>query len=54
MFSFDRWLCVNRMAGRNDAAIVAALQVMAQAMQNNNNQNDGSLDKFQKNNPPSF
>lgn len=52
LFSSDCWLCFDRMVGRNDAAIAAALQAMAQAMQNNNNQNVGSPDKFQKNNPP--
>ena len=46
------------MAGRNDAAIVAALQAMAQAMQNqpNTDENDESrsLATFQRENPPVF
>jgi len=42
------------MERRHDATIVAALQAMAQAMQNNNNQNVVSMEKFQKNNLPTF
>ncbi|XP_057426245.1 uncharacterized protein LOC130719650 [Lotus japonicus] len=46
------------MAGRNDAAIAAALQAMAQAMQNqpNADENAGSrsLATFQRENPPVF
>ncbi|XP_058774901.1 uncharacterized protein LOC131649168 [Vicia villosa] len=47
------------MAGRNDAALAAALQAMAQSVQNNNNQNAGdlqfrNLERFQSNKPPKF
>ena len=47
------------MAGRNDATIAAALQAMAQSVQNNNNLNAGdlqfqNLEKFQSNKPPTF
>ena len=46
------------MAGRNDDAIAAALQVVAQAVQNQPNAgvNDGSrmLETFQRNHPPTF
>ena len=40
------------MAGRNDDAIAAALQAVAQAVQNPPNANEN--DEFQKNNPPTF
>ena len=46
------------MAGRNDAAMAAAMQAMAQAVQNlpNAGENDGSrsLATFQRENPPTF
>ena len=46
------------MAGRNDAAIAAALEAMAQALQNqlNADENAGSrsLATFQRENPPVF
>ena len=40
------------MAGRNDAAIAAALQAVAQAIQNQ--PNAGGNDEFRKNKPPIF
>ena len=46
------------MARRNEAAMAAAMQAMAQAVQNLPNAaadvESRSMDKFQKNNPPSF
>ena len=40
------------MAGRNDAALAAAMQAMAQAVQNQ--PNAGGNDEFRKNKPPIF
>ena len=40
------------MAGRNDAALAAAMQAMAQAVQNR--PNAGGNDEFRKNKPPTF
>ncbi|CAL5184130.1 unnamed protein product [Lathyrus oleraceus] len=45
------------MVGRNDGVIVAALQIVAQAMQNNQNRGNGefrNMGKFQRNSPPTF
>ena len=46
------------MAGRNDAALPAAMQAMAQVVQNQQNAggNEGSriLETFQRNHPPTF
>ncbi|XP_058741833.1 uncharacterized protein LOC131614234 [Vicia villosa] len=47
------------MEGRNDVALAAALQAMAQSVQNNNNQNAGdlqfcNLERFQSNKLPKF
>ena len=46
------------MAGRNDAALAAALQAMAQAVQGQQNVGDNagfrSLTTFQRENPPTF
>ena len=58
-FSYDCSLCnKQRMAGKNDAAIVAALQAMDQAVgqQPNAGGNDGvrMLETFMRNHPPTF
>lgn len=51
---------VQKIAGRNDRAISNALEAMAQAMQNQNQNNVGGdvkfcyLEKFQRNKPPTF
>ena len=46
------------MAGRNDAALIAALEVMAHAMENQRNADGNagsrSLATFQRENPPTF
>jgi len=61
MFSYDFSLCnEQRMAGRNDAAIAAPLQAMAQAVEQQPNVgtggNDGvrMLETFMRNHPPTF
>jgi len=59
VYCYDCSLCnEQRMAGRNDAAIAAALQVMAQdvGQQPNTGGNDGvrMLETFMRNHPPTF
>ena len=42
------------MAGRNDAALAAALEAMAHAIENQPNVVSRSLATFQRENPPTF
>ena len=42
------------MAGRNDDALVAALQVVAQVVQHQPNDGSRVFDMFQRNHPPIF
>lgn len=47
-------MCIDMSGGRNDQAIVDALEVMAQALQNQQSAGDEfrGLGKFQRNNQP--